>query len=354
MRSWRIARIAGIDVNMHWSFMILPVLVGYSALSGGRGLAAAAYSIGFVLAIFGCVLLHELGHALMARRFGIQTSSITLLPIGGVASLDRMPERPIQELAVALAGPAVNVVIAALLLIPILAGFVGPTPTADALSDSFLGQLMLTNIALVIFNMLPAFPMDGGRVLRAILATQLSYVRATDIATRVGQVMAVLFAIAGFFGQWMLVFIAMFVYVAGRAEAQMARAKASLQGWSVRDAMQRDFQMIPADATVQQVAHAVALSPQQAFPVVDGSNLVGILEKPQLMLAAAGNRHSLAVREIARHDLPTLEPDAPLTECLELMQQKQASSLPVMRRNQLVGLVTAANLQRWMTALRPA
>lgn len=354
MRSWRIARIAGIDVNVHWSFIILPMLVGFSALSNDRGLAAAAYSVAFVLAIFGCVLLHELGHALMARRFGIQTSSITLLPIGGVASLDRMPERPLQELAVALAGPAVNVVIAALLVIPIWVGSAGQMPSAVAISNSFLGQLMLTNIALVIFNLLPAFPMDGGRVLRAILATRLSYVRATDIATRVGQVMAVLFAIVGFYGQWMLVFIAMFVYVAGRAEAQMARAKASLQGWSVRDAMQRDFQMIPADATVQQVAQAVALSPQPAFPVVDGHSLVGILEKPQLLMAANHSSQPLVVRDIVRHDLPALEPDAPLTECLEIMQQKQVSSLPVMRSNQLVGLITAANLQRWMAALNPA
>ncbi len=227
MKSWKLTEVAGIGIYVHWSFLILPLLIAGSALSSGSGLAAAVEAVVFVLAIFGCVVLHELGHALTARQFGIGTRSITLLPIGGVASLDRMPQRPLHELAVALAGPAVNVVIAALLAAVLLAtGTLSTMFNTVAISHSFLIRLLWANVGLVIFNMLPAFPMDGGRVLRSILAVFLPHVSATNVAATVGQVMAGLFAIVGILSQqWMLVFVAAFVFFAGRAEAQMAHAR---------------------------------------------------------------------------------------------------------------------------------
>lgn len=237
MRGWKIGEIADIGIFIHWSFLILPLLVAASSLSAGLGVAATVQTVVFIFAVFGCVVLHELGHALMARRFGIQTQNITLLPIGGVANLDRMPERPRDELAVALAGPAVNVGIAAgLLLLFALAGNPGFVLSSAGLAHSFLVRLFWANVGLVLFNLLPAFPMDGGRVLRALLATQTSHLRATNIAARVGQVMAILFAVAGLFGNWMLVFIAGFIFLAGRAEASAVRAKACWSGfpWGMR------------------------------------------------------------------------------------------------------------------------
>lgn len=221
--SWRIGQLAGIGIHLHWTFLILPLVVGFSSFTTG-GTAAAAGAVAFVLTIFGCVVLHELGHALMARQFGIATRDITLLPIGGVARLESMPRRPSQELAVALAGPAVNVVIAAALFAGMFLSSGGLSGlAAGLLHGSFLAKLFGANVALVVFNMLPAFPMDGGRVLRSIMAMHMPYERATRIAAGVGQGMAVLFGVLGLFTSWTLMLIAFFVWVAARAEANMVR-----------------------------------------------------------------------------------------------------------------------------------
>jgi Zn-dependent protease len=185
----------------------------------------------FVFAVFGCVVLHELGHALMARQFRIGTHDITLYPIGGVASLTSIPSRPSQELAIALAGPAVNVAIAAALFAgAIMTGVGGPTAIGSLIGGSFLISLAWVNVALVAFNLLPAFPMDGGRVLRAFLAMRIPYVRATTIAARVGQAIAVLLALVGLFSSVTLVLVALFVFLAAQAELTMARMRAT--GWN--------------------------------------------------------------------------------------------------------------------------
>ncbi|WP_144057703.1 site-2 protease family protein [Novipirellula maiorica] len=216
--SWHLGRFADIDVRIHWTFLLVPLWIYFSSLAAGLGVASATVSVLFVLSIFACVLFHEYGHALMARRFGIPTRDITLLPIGGVASLERMPRRPVHELAIAVAGPAVNVVIAAAIFI----GFAIVDPTAGA-TTSFLSRLAVVNVALVLFNMLPAFPMDGGRVLRSLLAMTMPYTSATRIAANVGQITAVGFGLLGLIsGNLMLVFIAGFIFLAARGEAMMA------------------------------------------------------------------------------------------------------------------------------------
>ncbi len=218
---WRLGTVAGIGVFIHWSFWLLPAWI---VLSASGGLGGAISSVLFVFAIFGCVLLHELGHALTARHFGIGTRDITLYPIGGVASLARIPRRPSQELAIAVAGPAVNVVIAGILLAFLLVAGVGTQGWIFTLSGgSFLVNLMLVNVALVAFNMLPAFPMDGGRVLRAFLAMRMPYLRATEIAVRVGLLVALVMGIAGLFSAGTLIFVALFVFLAAQAELAMAR-----------------------------------------------------------------------------------------------------------------------------------
>ncbi len=204
----RLGRWFGVDVFVHWTFLILVAWVAFQVLSTGAGLLEALYALVLLAAIFLCVILHELGHSLAARGFGIQTRHITLLPIGGVASLTGMPRRPLHELVIALAGPAVNVVIAALL-----------TPFALLMGDIFL-YLWIANLFLVIFNLIPAFPMDGGRVFRALLAMKLSYGKATVIAARTGQVFAVLIALLGlyFLKNPMSLLVAAFVFFAAEAE----------------------------------------------------------------------------------------------------------------------------------------
>ncbi len=215
MNAWDLGTISGIRIRVHWTFFLLPIYIYFSSLLAGSGIAAASISILFVLAIFGCVLLHELGHALAARQFGIGTRDITLLPIGGVAALERMPRNPWQELWIAVAGPLVNVVIAAILFV----GFSLNPLMAPGLISNFLTQLMYANVVLVVFNMIPAFPMDGGRVLRSALAMFNNYGTATRIAATVGKVIAVGFAIFALTsGNLMLLLLAGFVYLAAHSE----------------------------------------------------------------------------------------------------------------------------------------
>jgi Zn-dependent protease len=220
--SLKLGRVAGIDIYVHWTFFLLLAWVAYLHIAAGEGTNLILTGVAFVVALFGCVVLHKLGHALMAQRFGCRTRDISLLPIGGVARLEQIPEIPWQEFLVAVAGPAVNVAIAIVLLgILLFAGWAYQFTEVALVGGAFLAKLMWVNIGLVLFNMLPAFPMDGGRVLRALLATTMSRVQATHIAARVGQAMAILFAIGGFIsGNWSLLLIAFFVYLGAEGEAQ--------------------------------------------------------------------------------------------------------------------------------------
>lgn len=228
---WKLGVVSGIGIYVHWSFWLLPAWVLFTGSAGS--LAGALAAIGFVFAIFGCVVLHELGHALMARRFDVGTRDITLYPIGGVARLERIPTRPSQELAIALAGPAVNVVIAGVLLVVLLAlGFGSEGVVFSLTPAAFLASLFAVNVALVVFNMLPAFPMDGGRVLRAFLAMWLPYDRATEIAVRVGQAVAIALGVIGLFSSPTLILIAVFVFLAAQGELMSVRNRFARQSWS--------------------------------------------------------------------------------------------------------------------------
>ena len=265
--SWRIGTVTGIGIYLHWTFLILLGWIGVSYVVRGDDLGDALHGIILIIALFGVVVLHELGHALAARRYGIPTKDITLLPIGGVARLERMPEEPKQELVVALAGPAVNVVLAILCVVGIVVfvGIAKVVASVDAgvnelgvlmenqqrletLSDvplvSFLSNMLVVNVMLVVFNLLPAFPMDGGRVLRAVLAMNMDYVRATQTAATVGKAMAVLFGFLGLFFNPFLVFIALFVWLGAASEASMVQVKSGLHGIPVAQAMVSEFRTL--------------------------------------------------------------------------------------------------------------
>jgi Zn-dependent protease len=227
--SLKIAKLAGIDIFIHFTFFILVTWVAFIQWKLNGSIGAAFSGVVFILAVFACVVLHELGHALAARKYGIRTQDIILLPIGGVARLEKMPDRPIQELWVALAGPAVNVVIVALLAAYL---WITNTLTSDnqlmMTTAAFVERIMGVNIFLILFNMIPAFPMDGGRVLRALLATRLAYIRATRISANLGQSIALLFGVIGLFYNPILLFIAFFVWMGAAQETRMVRMKSVL------------------------------------------------------------------------------------------------------------------------------
>lgn len=289
--SYRIARIAGIDVKIHVTFLLLLAWFGWIYWQEG-GMIGAFQGVGFTLLLFLCVLLHEFGHAFAARAYGIRTPDITLLPIGGVARLERMPARPAHELVVAIAGPAVNIVIA-LSLAFVLAFKIRATDLSelDHVGGSLLAKLFYVNVMLVAFNALPAFPMDGGRVLRALLAMRFGNVLATTIAARVGQTIAAGFAAASFFGMPMLLFIAIFVFFGAQQELVYARSRSSGPR-KISDIMHAHFSAIPADTPVD---HAIAFakeSGQPFFPVVDaGLRSLGVVTLASLESAAADGRN---------------------------------------------------------------
>ncbi len=227
--SLKIAKLAGIDIFIHFTFFILLTWVAFIQWKLNGTIGAAFSGVAFILAVFTCVVLHELGHALAAKKYGIKTRDIILLPIGGVARLEKMPNQPIQELWVALAGPAVNVVIAALLAVYLwITNNLIPDNQLTITTAAFIERIMGINIFLILFNMIPAFPMDGGRVLRALLATRLAYVKATKVSANLGQGIALLFGVIGLFYNPILLFIAFFVWMGAAQETRMIRAKSAL------------------------------------------------------------------------------------------------------------------------------
>jgi Zn-dependent protease len=228
--SLKATRIAGIDVYIHFTFFLLLAWVAFIHWKQTGSIGAALVGVLFILSIFACVVFHELGHALAAKKYAIRTRDIILLPIGGVARLEKMPDKPVQELWVALAGPAVNVGIAAALAVYLyVSNSFSPVDQSTMTTAPFLERILGVNIFLVLFNMIPAFPMDGGRVLRALLAMRLAYTRATRISANLGQGIALLFGIFGLFYNPLLLFIAFFVWIGAAQEARMTQMKSAIR-----------------------------------------------------------------------------------------------------------------------------
>lgn len=343
--SWKVGELRGIGVYMHATFLILLGFVVLSHWSAGASVGKTLEGVGFILAVFGCVVMHEFGHALMAARYGIKTRDITLLPIGGLARLERMPDEPLQELWVALAGPAVNVVVAAALFVAIrFTNVWAPLEQLSIAGGPFLQRLMAVNVFLVVFNMLPAFPMDGGRVLRALLATRLEYTRATQIAANIGQAMALLFGFMGFFYNPFLMFIALFVWIGAAQEASMVQMKSSLAGIPVMRAMITGFQTLtPRDPLARAIRWTLAGS-QQDFPVIDDGQVVGILTRHDLLVGLTRHGQDTSVGDTMQHQFETVDASEMLETAFARLQRCGCHTGPVLRHGELVGLLTMDNV----------
>jgi Zn-dependent protease/predicted transcriptional regulator len=347
--SLKIGKFVGIDVYMHVTFLLL---VGWVALvhwQTGQSAGAALVGVLFILAIFMCVVLHEFGHALMARRYGIATRDIILLPIGGVARLEKMPTQPIQELWVALAGPAVNVAIALALFAWLKAtASWEPVQSLTVTTGPFLERLMAINLFMIAFNMIPAFPMDGGRVLRAILATRQQYHRATHIAAAIGRAMALLFGAIGFFYNPFLIFIALFVWMGAGQEAAMVKLKSAIGGIPVGQAMVSDFKTLSIHDSLKRAVELTLAGSQKDFPVVSGGLLKGVLRQADLLKALSGKGSQATVASITHKDVTTVESTEMLYAVLAKLNECQCHMLPVTSAGELVGVVTKENLGAFM------
>jgi Zn-dependent protease/CBS domain-containing protein len=343
--SFKIGRAFGIDVKVHWSFFLLLAFFGYLAFRDSGSVANALVTVGIVVALFFCVLLHEYGHSLVAIRLGSEVQDITLLPIGGLARMKSLPERPIDEVKVAVAGPLVNVVLAPIFFgLALLFGGSLAVPTDILSGAGSLGEVFAAlgtiNVALVVFNMIPAFPMDGGRVLRGLLATRLGPVRATDISSTIGQAFAILFILFGL----LLAIVGFFVFIGASGEAQLVRQREQMRGLTVSDVMgtKGRTETVTPYHNFGQILDSVIHGYQEDFPVLDEEgNLVGIITRNEIMAAAHSPDRYATVRDLMKTEFPTISPDADLfTEGHRVLQESGLRALPVVQDGNLVGMLT--------------
>ncbi len=347
--SWRIGSLAGIGVYVHATFLILLAWVGAHYYLPHASWWDVARGQLFVVAIFSVVVLHELGHALAARRFGIRTRDITLLPIGGMARLERMPREPWKEITVALAGPCVNLVLAVVFYFVLRAASVDLNPEAlVTIQGNVLVKVFWVNIAMIVFNMIPAFPMDGGRVLRGLLAMWMDYVRATRTAATIGQGMALVFGFAGLFGNPFLVFIALFVWMGAASEAGMARAQSALANAAVRDAMITEFHTLRPNDTLRQGTNAILAGFQHDFPVVDDGRVVGVLTRAGLMRHLAEGGPDILAADAMSREFAVADPHDLLELAATRLPSAPGATLMVVEDGRLCGMLTRENLGEYM------
>ncbi|QCR23877.1 site-2 protease family protein [Pontibacter sp. SGAir0037] len=348
--SLSLGRIAGIRILMHWTFLILIAWIVFQEVSRGSDTTTVLITVGFVLSLFLCVILHELGHSLTARRYGIPTKAITLLPIGGLASLQRMPEKPKQELLIAVAGPAVNVVIALVLwlILPPLRETPNEAFFTRITPQNFLYLLMMVNVILVAFNAIPAFPMDGGRVLRALLAFKLGRVRATQIAANLGQFLAIFFAFIGFFYNPFLILIGAFVFFGAYSENIMVQHLDFLRGHKVREGMMTTFLTLAPTDTIRHALDKLLMGSDQDFLVEQDGQVLGTLTRMQLIQAVKEEKMQAVVTEIMTTEFCRFEAKDKLAKAYTELQRSKAPLCPVFDNGRLVGVINSENINEFI------
>jgi Zn-dependent protease len=345
--------IAGIIIKVHWTFFLLITWIVFDEIKKGGNTESILYNIAFILTVFLCVVLHELGHALMAKRFKIETKKITVLPIGGIASLERIPESPKQEFLVAIAGPLVNVFIAILLYFTI--------PVTDILNHSlndslmffarsnlqnFLFYVFLVNVGLVVFNLIPAFPMDGGRVLRAVLAMKMNRVKATQIAVNIGQFFAVIFLLFGLLYNPILIFIALFVFLGAYGENQIVNHLAILKGHKVQEAMMTDITTFSPNDSINKVLKTIISGTENNFMVLKGTVIIGILYHKNII--ENSNKVDSLVKDIMTTKFKVLQEKDDLKKVYELIFSESNSFFPVVKQDHLIGVIDSTNLNEYL------
>ena len=336
---------AGIKLFVHWTFILLVIWLSWMHLQQGHGLFEITIGLLFLAALFACVTLHEFGHALAARHSGIGPRELNLLPIGGVARLESMPEDPKEELVVAIAGPAVNVVIAiGLYLIMLALGQTNLELGHHITGGNFLSDLLMINIILVLFNLIPAFPMDGGRVLRALLALKLKRNRATQIAASVGQLLAIGFVFLGLFYNPWLMFIGIFVFMGAGAEAKHVAVTENLHALKAKDIMKKKFMVLPSTTNVSNTVSLFIESKNPELVLTDDGRFKGIICYERIIEEIQNGRlHSPTVNLIEKQ-IQTLTPDKFIFELLPKIQQSNQRIFPVLENEQLLGLVFREDL----------
>ncbi len=339
--SWRVAVIAGIPIRVHLTFALLILWIALSSAVAGLGPTATVVGVILVFVVFAIIVIHELGHALMARRFGVRTREILLLPIGGIASLERIPDRPTQELAIAVVGPAINLVIAGLLWLGLTAtGHTVHLGAATSLGGMFAVQLMWINVALAAFNLIPAFPMDGGRALRALLSLRLGRGRATEIAGTLGKLFALVLGIYGLIASPWLALIAVVIWLGARQELQTTRVREAIRDVPVSAAMNRQIHTVAPEESLEEAARWLVASGQNQVPIVDHGAPVGVLTRGDIATGLARGGTVSSVAAAPHHEAMVVGPADPLIDVFDVLTHSPETVAVVVEQGIPIGILS--------------
>lgn len=339
-----VGRLFGIPIKVHFTFLLLLAFIWYVETSV-QGPGAALYSVAFWTLIFACVLMHEFGHSLVAQSYGLTVASIILLPIGGVSQITEIPRDPKKEVAITIAGPIVNFLIAGILLL--VGKMLDPSlqfTQVSLQSGSMIVDLFWANVMLGLFNIVPAYPMDGGRILRGVIAMRKEYVEATKLAADVGKLFAIGFIIVGFFFNWWLILIGIFVFSGANSEAEATVLTSTLEKIPVSHLMITDFRTISPDEPLTAVVEKSLHTFQNDFPVVEDGKFVGILTRSSVIESLHHHLHDTLVRDIAKKNFPTIRPDATAAEALAALRNSNVTIAPVENEGTLYGIITLEKL----------
>jgi Zn-dependent protease/CBS domain-containing protein len=345
--SFKLGNIAGIGVFIHWTFSILIAYIIFSNYRAGHDAERIGWMVLFVCSIFGTVFLHELGHALAAKRYGIKTKDITILPIGGLARLEKIPEKPVEELVVALAGPAVNIALAgitALFITMPSANELTIQLTGGVNSGNFFLNFFIVNIWLAVFNLIPAFPMDGGRVLRALLAMKMQRHTATTVAARIGQFLALGFIFLGFFSNPFLIFIGLFIILGAQGEAQMTKAGFMMKGVLVRDILMKKYETIAESDTIETAVNKLLNGQCKNFVVMANQQPVATLGRDEIIKALSDNGKQTILQSVADKNPIRLNVNQSLEEVYPIMIAAKNSLAFVYDKQQFIGVLDLENI----------
>jgi Zn-dependent protease/predicted transcriptional regulator len=346
--SYSAGKVFGINFKIHVTFLILLFFIFFVGLYQ-EGLEKAVVAVLFILAVFASVLIHEIGHSLISRRFGKEAKSITLLPIGGVATIEEMPEKPMQEISMAIIGPFINLAIAGILFLFVghWSGISFPNLYPDSAKD-FVAGLIGVNVILAIFNLIPAFPMDGGRVLRGFLSMWLDYSRATSVAVHIGQGIALFFIFFGIFFNWWLALIGLFLYIGAGSENQEVMLRAMLRRGNVSDAMSTDLRGVRPDDPLAKALELAYHGFQDDFPVIDEQGIQGILTREKLLQSIHDKGTEVSISDIMEKDFDIVSPGMKLDEIYQGFRSGDKSSAVVMENNRFVGMISMSGISRYI------
>lgn len=349
--SYKLLTIRGISLHIHWTFLLLVGWVLIVNATAGNNVEQLTWSLLFLAAVFACITLHELGHATMAARFGINAKEIVLLPIGGIASIEKFPDNPRQELAISMAGPLVNIVIAALiwLLIPNVPLIANQPHMTIMHGHDFLYNLRIVNISLALFNLIPAFPMDGGRILRALLGFKINYIQATKIAAIVGRIIAMLFIAAGILLiNPFLPAIGIFIILSAGAEEYYLRLKSLVKGIKLNEVLMYDYNSLQAGITVQEAGNVLNSNHSKYFILMDGVNPIGTINRMEIIKALADMKYSEPIKNLVKEDIEYMNGNKEIDTVLEKLSRNDEQIFPVMDNSHFIGVVNLNHIIEYL------